>query len=113
MDLTVPTVNISNFVYDKTTGLSTVTTATPHGFQVGMGVSLNGMTLQCNYGSGPHIFVSATDGAVNVQSGAQAGTEITPSGATYIPTTGVLTLTSCSSKTSGPPFFVIIIDLGM
>ena len=97
VDLSVPTVNISNFVYDKTTGLSTVTTATPHGFQVGMGVSLNGMTLQCNYGSGPHIFVSATDGAVNVQSGAQAGTEITPSGATYIPTTGVLTLSFSSA----------------
>ena len=51
IDLSTPTVNISGFEYDITTGLSTVTTATPHGFQVGMGVTLAGIGLTCVYGT--------------------------------------------------------------
>ena len=51
IDLSTPTVNISGFEYDITTGLSTVTTATPHGFQVGMGVTLAGIGLTCAYGT--------------------------------------------------------------
>ena len=31
--------------------MSTVTTATPHGFQVGMGVTLADIVLDCVYGS--------------------------------------------------------------
>ena len=89
--------NISNFLYDKNTGLATVTTSTAHNFEVGMGVSLNGMTLQCNYGSGPHTFVEAQPNAVNVQSGAESGNEKTPNGATYVPSTGLLTLTFASA----------------
>ena len=44
-----------------------------------------------------HTFVSAATNAVNVQSGAESGNEKTPSGATYIPSTGVLTLTFSSA----------------
>ena len=51
IDLSTPTVNISGFEYDITTVLSTVTTATPHGFQVGMGVTLAGIGLTCVYGT--------------------------------------------------------------
>lgn len=51
VDLSTPTINISNFEYDITTGLSTVTTSTAHGFQVGMGVTLAGIVLDCEYGS--------------------------------------------------------------
>jgi len=51
IDLSTPTVNISGFEYDITTGLSTVTTATPHGLQVGMGVTLSGIGLTCVYGT--------------------------------------------------------------
>ena len=51
LDLNTPTINISNFVYDIQSGLSTVTTATPHGFQVGMGVTLAGIGLTCAYGT--------------------------------------------------------------
>ena len=40
-----------------------------------------------------HTFVSAAADAVNVQSGAESGNQKTPNGATYIPSTGVLTLT--------------------
>ena len=51
IDLSTPTVNISGFEYDITTGLSTITTATPHGLQVGMGVTLSGIGLTCVYGT--------------------------------------------------------------
>ena len=51
LDLSTPTVNISGFEYDITTGLSTVTTATPHGLEVGMGVTLSGIGLTCAYGT--------------------------------------------------------------
>ena len=97
VDLSVPTINISNFVYDNVSGLATVTTSGAHGFEVGMGVTLSSMTLSCNYGSGTHRFVSADSNAVNVQSGAEAGNEKTPNGATYVPSTGVLTLTFASA----------------
>tara|TARA_B100000674_G_scaffold414012_1_gene362771 strand:+ start:351 stop:2213 length:1863 start_codon:yes stop_codon:yes gene_type:complete len=50
VDLTVPTFNVSNFVYDNNTGLTTVTTSTPHDFQVGMGVTLAGLVLSCSTG---------------------------------------------------------------
>ncbi len=40
-----------------------------------------------------HTFVSAASNAVNVQSGAENGNQKTPDGATYVPSTGVLTLT--------------------
>ncbi len=93
INLDTPTKNISNFVYDNNSGIATVTTSSAHGFEVGMGVTLSGMTLSCNYGSGTHIFSSAEPNAVNVQSGAQNGNQKTPSGATYVPSTGVLTLT--------------------
>ena len=40
-----------------------------------------------------HKFVSAADNSVNVITGIQSGTEITPSSASYVTSTGVLTLT--------------------
>jgi len=51
LDLNTPTVNIQNFVYDIKSGLSTVTTVSDHGFQVGMGVTLADIVLNCEYGS--------------------------------------------------------------
>ena len=97
VDLNTPTINVSNFVYDRISGLATVTTSGAHGFEVGMGVTLSSMTLSCNYGSGTHNFVSADSNAVNVQSGAESGNQKTPNGATYVPSTGVLTLTFASA----------------
>ena len=44
------TFNVGNFVYDNTTGLATVTTTTNHNFEVGMGVSLSSIRLQCPFG---------------------------------------------------------------
>ena len=51
LDLNVPSFNISNFEYDNTTGLTTVTTTTNHNFEVGMGVSLSSIVLSCAYGT--------------------------------------------------------------
>jgi len=39
-----------------------------------------------------HTFVSSNNNSVNVQSGAENGNQKTPNGATYVPSTGVLTL---------------------
>ena len=50
LDLSVPTNNISNFVYDNISGVATVTTSGAHGFEVGMGVTLSGIGLTCAYG---------------------------------------------------------------
>jgi len=51
IDLSVPTHNVSNFVYDNVTGLATVTTSTNHGFEVGMGVTLSSLSLTCSEGT--------------------------------------------------------------
>jgi len=51
LDLSVPTINISNFVYDNVSGLATVTTSGAHGFEVGMGVTLSSISLNCAYGT--------------------------------------------------------------
>ena len=51
VDLNVPTLNVSNFVYDNTTGLTTITTSSAHGFEVGMGIALSNISLTCAYGN--------------------------------------------------------------
>ena len=50
INLDTPTKNITNFVYDNNSGIATVT-ASSHGFEVGMGVTLSSMTLSCSYGN--------------------------------------------------------------
>ncbi len=51
LDLNTPTVNITDFVYDNLSGLATVTTSGAHGFEVGMGVTLSSISLNCTYGT--------------------------------------------------------------
>ena len=51
VNVSTPTLNISNFVYDYSSGIATVTTSSAHGFQVGMGVTLAGIGVTCVYGS--------------------------------------------------------------
>ena len=66
VNLSASSVNISNFVYDHISGLSTVTTSSAHGFQVGMGVTIADLTLSCAYGSkvyphqAPYVFTIDT-----------------------------------------------------
>ena len=50
INLNSTTFNVGNFVYDNTTGLATVTTTANHNFEVGMGVSLSSIRLQCPFG---------------------------------------------------------------
>jgi len=51
VNVVTPTLNISNFVYDYSSGIATVTTTADHNFQVGMGVTLSGIGLTCVYGA--------------------------------------------------------------
>jgi len=66
VNLAASSVNISNFVYDHVSGLSTVTTSSSHGFQVGMGVTLADVNLSCAYGNkiyphqAPYVFTVAS-----------------------------------------------------
>ena len=49
VDTTQYTMN--NFIYNNVTGIATITTTAAHNFQVGMGVTLAGIGLTCEYGS--------------------------------------------------------------
>ena len=51
LDLSTPTINITNFVYDHVSGVATVTTSGAHGFDVGIGVTLADITTSCAYGT--------------------------------------------------------------
>ena len=50
LDLSTPTLNISNFDYTNTTGIATVTVTANHNFEVGMGVTLSNILLSCPFG---------------------------------------------------------------
>ena len=90
VNLSASTVNISDFVYDHVSGSATVTTSSPHGFNVGMGVTLSGIIVNCNYGSGIHTFTSATNNAIT-DSG---NNSYNVTDATYDDSTGDLVLTT-------------------
>ena len=90
VNLSASSVNISDFVYDHVSGSATVTTSSPHGFNVGMGVTLSGIIVNCDYGSGIHTFTSATSGAIT-DSG---NTQYNVTDATYDYSTGDLVLTT-------------------
>ena len=80
---------VNNAVYTGATGIVTVTTSTPHNFEVGMGVTFEGLGYRCLYGNYAHTFVSAATNAVH-----KIGIGYTnPSSATYNPLTGDLALT--------------------
>ena len=51
VNVSTNTQTVNNFVYDNVSGMATVTTASAHGFQVGMGVTLAGLGLTCVYGT--------------------------------------------------------------
>jgi len=48
IDIGVDTLTITNAEYDNVTGLTTVTTSTNHGFNVGMSVTMKDMTFTCD-----------------------------------------------------------------
>jgi hypothetical protein len=64
IQLTSPTLNITNAVYDNTTGILTAFTSTPHNFSIGMGVSLAGLAFTCTSGPGIVTYPSGNKGTV-------------------------------------------------
>jgi len=89
IDLSTPSISVTDAVYTGATGIVTVTTNTAHGFGVGMGISFAKLGFTCSYGDYTHTFVSAETSAVDVIGGGTTS----PSTATYDPNTGNLVLT--------------------
>jgi len=48
INLGVDSINVTNATYDNVTGLTTITTATDHGFNVGMSVSMRNLKFSCD-----------------------------------------------------------------
>ena len=64
LDLNTPTLSISTARYDNTTGILTAYTTTPHGFSVGMGISLSDLQFTCAGIGGFNIYPSSQNGYV-------------------------------------------------
>ena len=64
LDLNVPTLNVTNALYDNTTGLTTITVNTNHNFNVGMGVSIAGLAFTCPSGPGIVTYPSGNKGYI-------------------------------------------------
>jgi hypothetical protein len=65
LDVSVQPLAISTASYSNTTGLTTITTSTPHGFNVGMGVMIKNLAFLCpSAGDPPDIPVRTISNAV-------------------------------------------------
>ncbi len=64
LDLNVPTLNVTDALYDNTTGLITITVDNAHNFNVGMGVSIVGLAFICPSGPGISTFPSGNFGYI-------------------------------------------------
>ena len=64
LNLTVPTLNVTNAIYNNVTGLTTITVNSNHNFNVGMGVSIAGLGFTCPSGPGTVTFPSGNNGYV-------------------------------------------------
>jgi len=69
-------INVSNAVYDGATGLTTITTATNHNYNVGAAVTISGLKFTCD--------------------SAESVTDFNVSAATYDNNSGILTVTTAS-----------------
>ena len=78
VDVSTPTVNISNAEYTASTGIVTITTSSNHNLAVGMGVTLAGLEFTC---AAPHagvtttIFPDGTNGYVFTVNSVSSATE--------------------------------------
>ena len=52
VDISTPSYNITDAVYDHVTGILTAYTATPHGYEIGVGVTLAGLGFTCSSDGG-------------------------------------------------------------
>jgi hypothetical protein len=64
LDLSTPTLNITNASYDNTTGILTAYTSTAHNFSVGMGVTIAGLGFTCPYEPGTRYYPSGQKGYI-------------------------------------------------
>jgi hypothetical protein len=64
LNLNVPTLNVTNALYDNTTGLTTITVDANHNFNVGMGVSIAGLGFTCPSGPGIVTYPSGNKGYI-------------------------------------------------
>jgi hypothetical protein len=64
LDLNVPTLEVTNALYNNVTGLTTITVGTNHNFSVGMGVSIVGLAFTCSSGPGIVTYPSGNKGYI-------------------------------------------------
>jgi hypothetical protein len=64
LDLNVPTLNITNAIYNNVSGILTAYTDVPHKFSVGMGISLSGLQFTCQGSGGIATYPSGNSGYV-------------------------------------------------
>jgi hypothetical protein len=64
LDLSVPTLNITNASYDNTTGILKAYTSVPHNFSVGMGITLSGLGFTCSYEPGTRYYPNGKNGYI-------------------------------------------------
>ena len=91
IDISTETISVSDAAYEKTSGLTTITTHKNHGFQVGMSINLAGLGFTCP--PYPHTFSS---GVANAIINSDVAGYITPqtgsTGTSYDPATGLLVI---------------------
>jgi hypothetical protein len=64
LDINVPTLNVTNALYNNLTGLTTITVDANHDFNVGMGVTIAGLAFTCTSGPGIVTYPSGNKGYV-------------------------------------------------
>jgi hypothetical protein len=65
LDLSTPTLNITDASYDNTTGILKAYTSTPHKFSVGMGVSIAGLGFTCSFEPGTRLYPRSAESGGN------------------------------------------------
>jgi hypothetical protein len=64
LNLSTPTLNITNASYDNTTGILKAYTSVPHNFSVGMGVTIAGLGFTCSFEAETRYYPSGQKGYI-------------------------------------------------
>jgi hypothetical protein len=65
LNLSTPTLSITNASYENTTGILKAYTSTPHNFSVGMGVSIVGLGFTCSFEPGSRTYPRSVESGGN------------------------------------------------